>query len=175
MVAREKTYDANMNILYLLQDMQSFELFGTVDSIISVCDSLNYVDESGLKKVFALVHNYLDVGGLFIFDLNTRYKFEVEFNNRTFTEVGEDFATIWENSFDPVKGTNDYFLTCFVEEEDVYSRFEEEHTEFTHSLGHVISWLSEAGLTFVRTYDNYSLSDVVPTSSRITFVVTKNT
>jgi len=174
MVAREKSYDANVNILYLLQDMQQFELFGTVDSIISVCDSLNYVDEQGLKKVFGLVHNYLDVGGLFIFDLNTRYKFEVEFNNRTFTEVGEDFATIWENSFDSKKGTNDYFLTCFVEEDEVYTRFDEEHTEFTYPLDNILKWLNETGLTFVRAYDNYSVSDVSPTTSRITFVAKKN-
>jgi SAM-dependent methyltransferase len=173
MIAREKAFSENISILYLLQDMQAFELYGTVDAIISVCDSCNYIDAIGLKKVFDLVHNYLDSGGLFIFDLNTRYKFERVFNNQTFSEVGEDFATIWENNFDPKHGTNDYFLTCFVEEEGVYSRFEEHHTEYTHDMKDVVRWLHESGLTLVQAVEEYSLKPVKDTTERITFIVTK--
>ena len=70
--AMEKRAESGHDILYLLQDMQDFELYGTVRAVVSVCDSMNYVTEpEDLEYVFALVNNYLDPGGLFIFDMNT--------------------------------------------------------------------------------------------------------
>ena len=63
--AMEKRAESGHDILYLLQDMQDFELYGTVRAVISVCDSMNYLtDEEDLEYLFALVNNYLDPGGL---------------------------------------------------------------------------------------------------------------
>ena len=74
-VAREYTME-NTEILYLLQDMREFELYGTIRAVVSVCDSMNYImSEEDLRQVFSLVNNYLDPGGIFIFDMNTRYKY----------------------------------------------------------------------------------------------------
>ena len=41
--AMEKRAESGHDILYLLQDMQDFELYGTVRAVISVCDSMNYL------------------------------------------------------------------------------------------------------------------------------------
>ena len=77
-MAQEKAIHQNVDILYLLQDMREFELYGTVDCIISVCDSMNYIlDEKDILKTFKWVNNYLNPKGLFIFDLNTEYKYKV--------------------------------------------------------------------------------------------------
>ena len=43
--AMEKRVESGHDILYLLQDMQEFELYGTVRAVVSVCDSLNYITE----------------------------------------------------------------------------------------------------------------------------------
>ena len=56
-IAKEAEYDraeeTSGQILYLLQDMREFELCGTVNAVISVCDCLNYIlDEDGLFQVF---------------------------------------------------------------------------------------------------------------------------
>ena len=73
--AMEKRMESGQDILYLQQDMQEFELYGTVRAIVSVCDSLNYITErEELLQVFRLVNNYLDPQGIFIFDFNTVYK-----------------------------------------------------------------------------------------------------
>ena len=54
-------------VLYLNQDMRDFELYGTVDCVLCLCDSINYItDENELLHVFKLVNNYLEPGGLFI-------------------------------------------------------------------------------------------------------------
>ena len=73
-IAREKQIKSGHEILYLLQDMREFELYGTVGAVFSICDSLNYITEpEELKQVFRWVNNYLDPGGIFIFDFNTEY------------------------------------------------------------------------------------------------------
>jgi ubiquinone/menaquinone biosynthesis C-methylase UbiE len=64
--ALEKKTETGDDILYLLQDMRSFELYGTVRAVISVCDSINYLlEEEDLLATFRLVNNYLDPGGIF--------------------------------------------------------------------------------------------------------------
>ena len=75
-------------ILYLCQDMREFELYGTVRAVVSVCDSMNYILEpEELLQVFRLVNNYLDPEGVFIFDLNTRYKYEKILGEQTIGET----------------------------------------------------------------------------------------
>ena len=60
-IAREKQIKSGHEILYLLQDMREFELYGTVGAVFSICDSLNYITEpEELKQVFRWVNNYLD-------------------------------------------------------------------------------------------------------------------
>ena len=86
-IAMEKRVRSGRNILYLLQDMREFELYGTVAAVVSICDSMNYILEYGdLVQVFKLVNNYLDPGGVFIFDLNTPYKYRELLADHTFAE-----------------------------------------------------------------------------------------
>ena len=78
-IACEKRDRSGYDILYLNQDMRSFELYGTVRAVVSVCDSLNYLlEDADLTACFRLVNNYLDPGGIFVFDFNTRYKYETD-------------------------------------------------------------------------------------------------
>ena len=44
-LAVEKRERSGLDILYLLQDMREFELYGTVRAVVSVCDSMNYITE----------------------------------------------------------------------------------------------------------------------------------
>ena len=53
-IAMEKRIESGHDILYLLQNMQEFELYGTVRAIVSVCDCVNYVtDKNELQKYSA--------------------------------------------------------------------------------------------------------------------------
>lgn len=121
-MAMEKSgYDSG--ILYLCQDMREFELYGTVRAIVSACDSMNYLTEDkDLKTVFALAQNYLDYDGIFVFDMNTKYKYEKLLADNTFAENREECSFIWENSYDEQSQINQYDLTLFVkaEGEDSY-------------------------------------------------------
>lgn len=159
-------------ILYLLQDMCEFELFGTVRAVVSVCDSLNYLlEEEELRQVFSLVNNYLDPGGIFIFDLNTLYKYRELLGETTICENREEGSFIWENDYDEATGINAYDLTFYVREESgLYRRFEETHFQRAYPLETVKRLLAEAGMEFLAAYDAYTSEPVSGESGRVSIV-----
>lgn len=160
-------------ILYLLQDMREFELFGTVRAVISACDSLNYLlGEDELLQVFSLVSNYLDPRGIFIFDLNTIYKYRELLGETTICENREEGSFIWENDFDEASGINAYDLTFYIREAGgYYRRSEETHFQRAYPLDVVKRLLAEAGMEFVAAYDAYTREPVKDESERISIVV----
>jgi len=152
------------SILYLQQDMREFELYGTVSAVVSICDSMNYMTtDEDLLAVFRLVNNYLDKDGVFIFDMNTEYKYKELMGDTTIAENREDVSFIWENLYDEEKRLNEYCLTLFAkaeteDEEDeggasLYEKYEEVHLQRAYPLAEVKRLLSEAGMTFVAAYD----------------------
>lgn len=151
------------SILYLQQDMREFELYGTVSAVVSICDSMNYMtSDEDLLQVFRLVNNYLDEDGVFIFDMNTEYKYKELMGDTTIAENREDVSFIWENLYDEEKRLNEYCLTLFAkaetedEDEDgpaLYEKYEEVHLQRAYPLAEVKRLLAEAGMTFVAAYD----------------------
>ena len=157
------------DILYLCQDMREFELYGTVKAVISVCDSLNYLlSEEDLLETFRLVNNYLDPGGVFIFDFNTVYKYAEIIGDTTIAENREECSFIWENYYHDEEQINEYDLTIFVkEEEDVFRRFTETHYQRGYILEQMKRLVEEAGMEFVRALDADTREKVTETSERI--------
>ena len=74
--AMGKKAESGLDVLFLCQQMEELDLYGTVDLVTCTLDSLNYITSTKeLSSVFALVNNFLEEGGIFVFDLNTEYKF----------------------------------------------------------------------------------------------------
>lgn len=157
-IARDKIEQTKSDILYLMQDMREFELYGTVDAIVSVCDSMNYILEfEDLVQVFVLVNNYLEQGGYFIFDLNTPYKYRTQLGDRTIAEDREDMSFIWDNYFDDKTGVNEYDLSIFVKEHDGrYQKYEETHYQRAYELEEIKKALEQAGMEYVTAYDAFT-------------------
>lgn len=157
-IAMEKKENSGSDILYLQQDMRDFELYGTVQAVVSCCDSLNYIlEEEELLEVFRLVNNYLDPGGIFIFDMNTPYKYETVIGDSTIAENREEGSFIWENYFDQETRINEYALTLFIQEkEELYRRYEEFHYQKAYEIQRVRELLEAAGMEFVAVYDAFT-------------------
>lgn len=156
-------------ILYLLQDMREFELYGTVRAVVSICDSMNYIlEEDDLREVFRLINNYLDPKGIFIFDLNTVYKYEELLGETTIAENREEGSFIWDNYYDKESGINEYDLTLFIQEKnELYRKYEEIHYQRAYALSTVEQLLKEAGMEFVAAYDAFTKEPVKADSERI--------
>ena len=172
-IAMEKRDASGLDILYLLQDMREFELYGTVRAIVSVCDSLNYVtEEPDLLKVFRLANNYLDPGGVFIFDLNTEYKYRELLGDATIAENREECSFIWENTYFEEERINEYGLTLFLREGDGrYRKYEETHYQRAYSLDVVKELIRQAGMKLEAVYDAFTLESPREDSERVCFVV----
>lgn len=173
-IAMEHQAEEGGEILYLLQDMREFELYGTVAAVVSICDSMNYLMEyDDLVQVFSLVNNYLDPGGVFVFDLNTPYKYREILGEQTIAENREEGSFIWENYFDEEDGVNEYDLTLFIREGDGrFQKFEETHFQRSYTLGEVQEALLEAGMEFVTAYDAFTKEPPKEDSER-TYIVAR--
>lgn len=117
-LAMEKKTESGYDILYLLQDMRGFELYGTVRAVVSVCDSVNYITEPDeLEEVFRLVNNYLDSKGIFLFDFNTVHKYRDVIGDSTIAEDRGVCSFIWDNRYYEKEQINEYDLTLFIAED----------------------------------------------------------
>ena len=172
-IAMEKKAQSGHDILYLLQDMREFELYGTVRAVVSVCDCVNYItDEKELEQVFRLVNNYLDPEGIFIFDFNTKYKYKEILGEQTIAEDREDCSFIWDNYYYEDESMNEYELTLFIKEQDsnLYRKYQEMHYQKAYTLDAMRELVEWSGLEFVTAYDAYTRKAPTETSERICVV-----
>lgn len=181
-IAIEKRDSAGLDILYLLQDMRTFELYGTVGAVISVCDSVNYLlEEEEIVQTFRLVNNYLFPQGIFIFDFNTVYKYAQVIGDATIAENREECSFIWDNYYHEEEQINEYDLTVFVKEpadmeqadHALYRRFQETHYQRGYELEQMKDCLRRAGMVFVEAVDADTHEAVNDVSERIYVVARK--
>ncbi len=167
--ADESDEPADRGILYLLEDMRELELYGSVRAVVSVCDSMNYIlEEADLREVFSRVHEYLEEDGVFIFDLNTVYKYRDLLGETTIAENREEGSFIWENYFDEESAVNEYDLTLYIREDgESYRRFEEVHYQRAYDLKTIGRLLSDAGMELLAAYDAFTKEPVRDDSERI--------
>ena len=84
-VAMDKAYDEDLQILFLCQQMEQLDLYGTIDTCVCTLDSLNHItDPEQLQKVFDRVALFMNPDGTFVFDVNTVYKHQQILSNNTF-------------------------------------------------------------------------------------------
>ena len=173
--AREKAEAMNDNsVLFLNQDITEFELYGTVDAIYSTLDTVNYItDKKELNSLFALVKNYLNYDGLFVFDVNTQYKFESVLNEKTFIYDFDDMFCVWNTC----KQKNDIYnhnLTYFIKDNDKYDRFENIQTQRYYSKEYIESLIKKHNFEIIKCVDNYSNKKISKTTQRLTYVLKIN-
>jgi len=163
----------NSEILYICQDMRELELYGTVDAAACLCDGMNYLESyDDLVQVMRLMRNYLNPGGVFVFDMNTEHYFADILGDSTFAEAGETVAYIWENSYDCESRVNEYAVTFFTEDENgLYKRFEEVHRETAFAESDVRKAAAKSGLTVCAVYDELTFDGPQDTSERIFYIL----
>ena len=144
-------------ILYLMQDMREFEPGEKVSAVVSACDSINCI---------------------FIFDINTPYKYEVLMADNTIAENRDEGSFIWDNYYDADEKINEYDLTLFIkeqseDEDDIYKKFEETHFQRCYEISELKELLEQSGLVFDAVYDAYTDDQVKCDSEKVTVIAHK--
>lgn len=175
MMAQEACMDANLekSVLLLHQPMQELDLYGSVDACVCCLDSVNYVEEPDmLREAMKRVFMFLEPGGLFIFDINTRSKLE-RINGQSFVREDEDVFCVWQCLIEDNELCHYYFDIFELNEEGAWNRYQEHHVERIYEPKLLLDMLREAGFTEVE--QRGELSDEAPAEQeeRIFFIARK--
>lgn len=172
-VALDRAYDAEKSILYLNQDMRSFELYGTVDGIVCALDGINYLQSrEDVIKCFKLVRNYLNPGALFMFDVNSEHRFKNVLGARDYFLEDDGVYMGWQNSFDEESGRLEMLLTLFSENEDgTYTRSEELQTEKLWTDAELDEMIKKSGLERVAVFSGFDMAEAKKEDEKRFYVV----
>lgn len=173
MLAEARAQERGDEVLWLCQDMRSFELYGTVEGAVCTLDGINHLLSAGdVRDCFMLVHNYLVPDGIFIFDVNTPYKFKTLYGDNTYVFEEEDVFCVWQNEFSPKSGlcrfTVDLFEAC---EDGRYLRTASVQRERMYTEKRLRTLLKETGFDVLLVTDDYTDNAPRETTERLTFVV----
>ena len=173
-LARKKSAEAGLDIMYLEQDMRELDLYCTAGTIVSVCDSINYIlEDQEVIDTFKLVNNFLFPKGIFVFDFNTLHKYRDVIGDTTIAENRDDCSFIWDNYYHEEDHINEYDLTIFArcdDEDEVFRRSVETHFQRGYTLEEMTSFVKEAGLEYITAIDADTHEEPTADSERIYIV-----
>ena len=175
-VAAEKRGELDSGVLFLCQEMDELDLFGTIDATVCALDSLNHItDEDRLREVFRRVSLFSNKGAVFVFDVNTVYKHREVLGNNCFVYESGDTFCAWQNSLDDDGVTVDISLDFFDkdEESDSYYRYSTDFSEKAYEIDFLKKLLSDTGFEVKAVFDEDSFLPLRKDSQRAIFVAVK--
>lgn len=171
--AREKSLKQNLDILFLCQQMQNIDLYGTIDTCICTLDSINHlVDERDIRRTFERVSLFMNKGGYFLFDVNTIYKHTDILADNTFVYDTDDVFCVWQNSLKE-NYIIDIDLDFFEREGQVYYRTNESFSERAYTDEQLTTMLTDAGFEVTARYSDMTFDLPKPDDQRIIYIARK--
>lgn len=170
--AQNKAYESGQNILFLCQKMQETDLYGTVRAVVCSLDSLNHLsDVSEVRETFSKLKNFVDDGGIMVFDVNTLYKHREILGNNTFVYDEKNVYCVWQNSLSADGITVGINLDFFVKESnDTYTRFSENFKEKFFSDEEITEAAQNAGFKVLKKYAEGTFEEPKADTQRIYYV-----
>lgn len=173
-VAENKARSQKQSIKFLKQNLTELTLNKSYDSVLCMCDGVNYIiEEMDLKNFFSSVYKTLSINGVFVFDISSSYKLKEILGDNTLFQEKDDFCYVWENSCFEDEEIIEMRLNFFVPENGLYKRLEEYHTQRIYSIDYLRKQLHEAGFRNISAYDDLAFREPNDTSQRIFFTAQK--
>lgn len=170
--AREKSADG---ILYLCQDLCELDLFGTIDACVCALDSFNHFDSvEKLQKAFEKISLFMNDGGLFVFDLNTKYKHKEILADNTFVYDFENIYCVWQNFYNEDDSSVDIELDFFEKDGEKYNRYFESFSEYWYCDETINELLEKSGFEKIDCFECLTFDKPKKDSERIVYTARKN-
>lgn len=177
-LADKKVHDAGLdNVRLTLQDMRSFKVYSKAQGLVCMLDSLNcLMDNNALSEAFECAYAALDDGGVFIFDVNSKFKFENIYGDNAYVLEDEKVLLAWQNFYNKNTKKCDLYLTFFLEDDDGrYTRFDEHNKQKLHVIRTLDKLLCEAGFKVEAKVSDFDFNDADENSDeRIYYICTKH-
>lgn len=160
------------DILFIEGDMRDFEFLGTVDSVVCTMDGVNHITKKDdLIKCFKNVRAYLEKDGLFIFDVNSPYKFKHIYADNVYVLEDDGVMCVWQNVPSARGDLCSFYLTVFEEQSDGrYIRSDGVHKERRYSLNILKKALSDTGFAVMGIYGGLHFEDIADDTERYQIV-----
>ena len=176
MLDQAKCNVSDANVLWICQDMCKMDLFGTVTGICCMTDSVNHVlSERALSGFFRRAHNFLDPGGVLMFDV---------LKEEHFTEQGpqmhcfadfEEISCFWTGTYSPKTRRCTYDISCFIQTEDgLYTRTDDRVVERVWMPAELHNMLEDAGFAKIRVMSGADVSVGKAGRNRLYYICEKD-
>lgn len=160
-------------ILFLNQSADELDLFGTVQCAVCNLDSVNHFEPEILPDIFSKVALFLEKDGLFIFDVNTEYKFEKVLADNTFVYDLPNIYCVWQNYYSSADEILDIHLDIFENSHGCYNRLQEDFSEFYYSDSYLREILTANQLDVVDVVADFTLEKPNDFTQRIHYITRK--
>lgn len=170
-------------VRWLQQDMRDWDLPMPVDTVISFCDSLNYLTEQqDVAAAFRQTYAGLARGGLFLFDVHAPKQLKRYAEEQPFLHDEKDIAYMWTCEYNSERMEIEHSLTFFIQEAaatksgssgSLYSRFEESHVQRAYDPQWLADQLVSAGFEVLHRCADFRWDEPNDESERLFFVARK--
>lgn len=172
-VAAQKAASLEEPPFFIRQPMQRLRLPETVDLVVCLLDSLNYLtDPQDCRETFRRVRNALPSGGVFFFDINTPQKLK-SLDGQVFLDENSESYCVWRAEFDAAENCCYYGIDLFRRTGALWRRSFEQHCEYAYDPQELVRWLTEAGFSDVRLFGDLRHEQPQPDEQRIYFLAIK--
>ena len=166
-VLREKADELGLTgrLLLLRQDLLELDLYGTIRAAVSTFDTFSHIGPlERFEQAIRKAAYFMEKGGVFLFDLNTPYKYEKILAGQSFDIEAEDALCHWTNRYDEAEGR--VGIQIDIDYLDTGEHFREAFYEYSYPLPTELALLERYGFQVARLADGEDFGPVRPDSPR---------
>ncbi len=173
--ADKKSNEAGASVRYVNSDMRHFSLYSRADACICLLDSMNYLlSPVDFCETLTRVRENTVQGGIFIFDINSKYKFEKIYSDNAYVLENEGILCAWQNFYNKRSRLCDFYLSIFSENRDgSYTRCDEHQRERMYTLRAVSGYLERCGFELLGVFSDFDFNAGNENRDERLFVITK--
>ncbi len=160
-VAENRARNENLPIRFVVQDMRHTRMYSKKDLVLCLLDSMNYLTKrEDVANALESAKESLKDGGLFIFDMNSKFKFESIYSDNSYVLESDGVYCGWQNYYNPKTKICNFYLSIFTENEDgSYSRSDEYQREKMYTVRQMTKLIDEAGFELCGIFSGFGFED----------------
>ena len=149
MQAQEKAAGLELPPLFICQDAEDLDLYGTVDAAYCSLDGMNYLPPDTLPELFRRLKLFIRPGGLLIFDIRPEDWLRA-LDGGVFVDETDDVLCLWRADLDAEAQAIVYGMDIFSRRGKLWERSSEEHVEYAHSEEALRTLMERNGFSDIR-------------------------